>query len=130
MECALVMALSWRIFMKSRFCCALSLLFAFTAQAEVHPNPLFSDHAVLQAGRELPVWGTAAEGEAVTVSIAGHSAKAVTRAGHWKVLLPALKPGGPYVLRIAGSNVVEAQDVLIGEVWLASGQSNMERQLG
>jgi len=107
-----------------------SFILALPLAAAVQPNPLFSDHAVLQAGHAIPVWGTASEGEVVTVSLAGQKARAITKNGHWKVLLPARKAGGPFVLRMAGTNVVEAKDVLVGEVWLAGGQSNMERQLG
>lgn len=110
--------------------CLASGLLSLPLAAKVHPNPLFSDHTVLQAGRAIPVWGTADEGERITVSLAGQQVKTVAHQGKWKVVLPARKAGGPFVLRIAGTNVIEAKDVLVGEVWLASGQSNMERQLG
>lgn len=107
-----------------------ALLFPGVARAIVAPNPLFCDHAVLQQGREVPVWGTAAEGEAVTVAIAGRSATTTASAGRWLVRLPDLPVGGPYTLTIRGTNTVVLQDVLVGEVWICGGQSNMERQLG
>ncbi len=107
-----------------------ALLLSSALSAAVRPNPLFCDHAVLQQGREVPVWGTADEGERVVVEIAGRRAETTARAGKWLVRLPALPVGGPYVLTIRGTNTVTLQDVLVGEVWLCGGQSNMERQLG
>jgi hypothetical protein len=98
--------------------------------AAVRPNPLFCDHAVLQQNREVPVWGTADEGERVVVEIAGRTAEAVAKDGRWLVRLPELPAGGPYTLTIRGTNTVTFQDVLVGEVWICGGQSNMERQLG
>jgi len=94
------------------------------------PHPLFSDHAVLQQGIPLTVWGTADEDEAISVEIAGVKADTVSKQGQWKLVLPALKAGGPYTLHIRGKEEVVVQDLLVGEVWLCSGQSNMERQLG
>lgn len=100
------------------------------ARADVVPASLFCDHAVLQQGMPIPVWGTADEGEQVTVSLAGRTATAIARDGKWSVRLVPLPAGGPHVLTLAGQNRVEITDVLIGEVWVCSGQSNMERQLG
>lgn len=115
---------------------ALAFLTAFAgsaaaAHAAVTPNPLFADHAVLQAGTAVPVWGTAAPGEAVTVELAGlRAATAAGADGTWRVSLGPLAAGGPFTLTISGSNKVVVSDVLVGEVWIAGGQSNMERQLG
>jgi sialate O-acetylesterase len=96
------------------------------APAEVKPSALFSDHAVLQAGAPVPVWGVAAPGEKVTVSLNGQSQSATASAdGKWVVRLNPLKPGGPFQMTIAGQNTVLVNDVLVGEVWLGSGQSNM-----
>lgn len=103
---------------------------ASVTRADVVPAPLFCDHAVLQQGVPIPVWGTADAGEKVTVTLAGATASAVARDGKWSVRLPALPAGGPHVLTIAGKNRLELADVLIGEVWVCGGQSNMERQLG
>jgi sialate O-acetylesterase len=108
----------------------VALLVVPLLRAEVAPNPLFCDHAVLQQGREVPVWGTAAEGERVAVEIAGRRAETTARDGRWLVRLPELPVGGPYTLTIRGTNTVVLQDVLVGEVWICGGQSNMERQLG
>lgn len=101
-----------------------------TVPAEVKPNALFSDHAVLQQGVEVPVWGKAKEGEKVTVSLADQAVTTTTQGGKWMVRLKNLKSGGPYTLSIKGENTLVFQDILVGESWICSGQSNMERQLG
>ncbi len=106
---------------------ALMALAAGAAQATVTPYVLFTDGAVLQRGMPVPVWGTATrDGETVTVSIQGKKATAVSANGQWMVRLPALRAGGPYTMTIAGDNTVTVQNVLVGEVWVCSGQSNME----
>jgi sialate O-acetylesterase len=117
----------------------LSLL---TAQAAIQPNALFSDHMVLQRGMPIQIWGTASEGEKITVELKGANgdltddrASAFAMNGKWQVKLPKLPAGGPYTLTITGDDMatddkVQINDVLVGEVWLCSGQSNMERQLG
>ncbi len=113
-------------------CCLflINLLLANEIQANVVPNSLFSNHMVLQRDVAVPVWGTADEGERITVSINGQVQTTTARNGNWMVQLKKMDAGGPYVLTIQGNNMVEITDVLIGEVWLCSGQSNMERQLG
>ena len=115
----------------------LSLLvasFAFpthaAAQAPRAPtlDPLFRDHAVLQRDRALTVRGTAAPLARVSVRFAGRRASAVADgAGRWAAALPALSAGGPYRLEARTSaGTATAEDVLVGDVWLCSGQSNME----
>jgi sialate O-acetylesterase len=90
--------------------------------------PLFSDHAVLQRDRAIPVWGTAAPGEKISVSMAGHSVTTKAKSdGRWRLRLPSLKAGGPHTLTIAAKDrTLTIEDVLIGDVWVCSGQSNME----
>lgn len=95
-------------------------------RADVRPNPLFSENAVLQQGADVPVWGTAREGEKVTVEFQGQTATAVAKDGRWLVTLKDLKPGGPFSMKITGDNAIEFRNILVGEVWLCSGQSNME----
>lgn len=87
----------------------------------------FTDHMVLQQGRPIPVWGNAADGSRVVVELNGKKAAATARDGRWMVRLPSMKQGGPWdmTVRSADSTIV-LRDVLLGEVWLASGQSNME----
>ena len=106
----------------------LALSFAqVAARADVKLANLFSKSAVLQQGTNVPVWGTAAPGEAVTVTVAGQTAAATADAnGKWVAKLPALTAGGPHELVAKGKNEVKVPDVMIGEVWIASGQSNME----
>src|SRR4051812_47473892 len=91
---------------------------------------LFSDHLVLQQNRENPVWGWDRPGQELTLELSGPSeVRLHTRAderGHFSFRCPALPAGGPYRLALAGSERVELNDVWLGEVWLASGQSNME----
>ncbi|HSI84594.1 MAG: sialate O-acetylesterase [Candidatus Methylacidiphilales bacterium] len=102
--------------------------------AEVKPCALFSDNAVLQRGMAVPVWGTARPGENVTVEFGGQSVTATAAAdGKWMVKLRNLEADGPdsapKSLIMKGDNTVEAKNVLVGEVWLCSGQSNMARTL-
>lgn len=103
---------------------------ALAAQASVKPNSLFSDNAVLQRGVEVPVWGEAAEGEKVTVAFAGQQVTTTAQHGKWMVKLKPLQAGGPFSMIITGDNEVVIKNILVGEVWVCSGQSNMERQLG
>jgi sialate O-acetylesterase len=97
------------------------------ARADVTLPAIFSDHAVLQKSDKVPVWGKAAPGEAVTVAIDKQTASATAGAdGKWKAVLDlSSEAAGPFDLVVTGSNKVTIGDVLIGEVWLCSGQSNM-----
>ncbi len=96
--------------------------------AQVKPSLLFSDHMVIQRNVEVPVWGTAKKREKVTLTFNGADVK--TRAdkqGKWMAKLPPTPAGGPYELTIEGrKNTVTITDILVGEVWVCSGQSNME----
>ncbi|NNM88488.1 MAG: sialate O-acetylesterase [Phycisphaerae bacterium] len=103
------------------------------ALAKVQVISLFGNHMVLQRHAPDPVWGTAAPGEPVTVSIGGQRLKTVANGrGKWMVRLAPMKATAkPLTLTIAGaSNVITIHDVLVGEVWLSSGQSNMSYPLG
>lgn len=96
-------------------------------------GPLFQDHAVVQRGRPLPVWGTAAAGEAVSVAFAGRQVDVRADAsGRWTATLPAIDAGGPFNLEVrTGSGAaLTVSDVLVGDVFLCSGQSNMELPVG
>jgi sialate O-acetylesterase len=85
---------------------------------------------VLQQNQAVPIWGWAEPGESVTVSVAGQTKTAVADAqGNWSTALSPLKPGDPLTLTITGKNKITIQDVVVGEVWLASGQSNMEYRM-
>jgi sialate O-acetylesterase len=79
----------------------------------------------------VPVWGDASPGESVTVEIAGQSVSATASAdGRWMVHMAPMEAGGPHTLSISGKNKLVLTDILVGEVWVCGGQSNMERQLG
>ncbi len=97
------------------------------AKADVRLPAIFSNHMVLQQGQNDRVWGWAEPNEEVTVSIEGQSK--TTKAddkGHWSTTLDPLKAGGPFTLTVKGKNTVTFEDVLVGEVWVCSGQSNMQ----
>ena len=96
-------------------------------RAEVAPSPIFADHMVLQQGMPVPVWGKAEAGEMVTVAFAGQTRKGRADVhGKWRVTLDALKASAtPSTMTIAGKNSITIANVLVGEVWLGSGQSNM-----
>ncbi|MHB1001127.1 MAG: sialate O-acetylesterase [Armatimonadota bacterium] len=98
--------------------------------ANVNVNGLFSDNAVLQQGMSVPVWGSARDGERVTVEFQDQRVHTTAHDGKWMVRLRPLKPGGPFVMRITGDNAIELRNVMVGEVWLCSGQSNMIWTLG
>ena len=109
---------------------ALLLASFATSHAELRPAAIFTDHAVLQRDRPIAVWGTASAGKLITATLGVvHTTATAGSDGKWHLMLPAQPAGGPFVLHLAGDGSVDLQDVLIGEVWLASGQSNMEFQL-
>jgi sialate O-acetylesterase len=104
----------------------LSLL-AATAHAEVRLAEVFSDHMVLQRDRPLNVWGQATPGQTLGIELGGHRGTARVGAdGRWRVQLAPLPAGGPHRLVVKGDHTVTLNDVLIGDVWLLGGQSNME----
>ena len=116
-----------------------ALLNMAVAQAEVKMPQLFQDGMVLQRGTDIPVWGWADKGESVTVSMADNKGKVLSTAntiadeqGRWRVCLPKnkkMKAGGPYRLRIEAGTTgqdVQINDVMLGDVWLLSGQSNID----
>jgi len=107
------------------FC--LLLCVVSEVRADVRLPHIFGDHMVLQRGQEIPVWGWADAGEKVTVQLDDDSVSTVADdQGKWMVKLPAQVVGDPVDLTVTGKNSLTLKDVLIGEVWLCSGQSNME----
>jgi sialate O-acetylesterase len=111
----------------------LTLAFSPWAQAADMPllHEMFQDHAVLQRDEPIRVWCDAQPGAEVSISLAGKIAKVrADSEGRWQAQLPALKAGGPYTLSArSGATTQTADDILIGDVWLCSGQSNMELQV-
>lgn len=93
-------------------------------------SPIFGDNMVLQRGKPNTIWGWSQPGQAVQVEIAGRIARAVTGAeGRWQVQIEPPAPGGPYTVKITGPQTVVLREVLVGDVWLCGGQSNMQLSL-
>src|SRR5579872_7319109 len=94
-------------------------------------SPMFSDHMVLQRDMKDPIWGWSTPGSEITVTIAGRTEKTTTGAdGKWQTKIGPIRAGGPYTLTVAGPQTVTFNDILGGDVWICSGQSNMEFGLG
>ncbi|MGE5521335.1 MAG: sialate O-acetylesterase [Candidatus Dadabacteria bacterium] len=117
--------------MKMRTIAVLSfLLFYFNSFAEIRLPRLIRDSMVMQRDTRLKVWGWATAGEKVKITFNKKSFSTTTDAsGKWKMELPAMKAGGPYTMKIDGSNHITLKEILIGDVWLCSGQSNMVHQM-
>lgn len=105
----------------------LLLVFAGAVRAEVRLPAIIGDNMVLQQGTKVRIWGNAKAGERVTVTFQNKSAETVADIqGRWQIFLGPLKSGGPAELIVKGDNTLTIKNVLVGEVWLCSGQSNME----
>ena len=105
----------------------LLLVFSIYANANVRLPKLFADDMVLQRNKLIPVWGWASANEKIEIKFNNQIKK--TRAdknGKWIIRLDAENAGGPYELSIIGKNKIILKNVLVGEVWICSGQSNME----
>lgn len=108
------------------FCLALCFGLIQNTPAEITLPALFSDHMVLQQNRPITVWGSATPGERVTVAIGGQQITTdADGSGAWLVQLSPLTAGGPHTLKVTGTNEHVFNNVLIGDVWICSGQSNM-----
>ena len=107
----------------------LSVAFISVSFAELTVAPIFTDNAVLQRDTSVPVWGTAEPGKAITISYGGQTKTTVANSetGRWKTMLdPLIGSAEPRSLKvIAGEEALTFSNLLVGEVWLASGQSNM-----
>jgi sialate O-acetylesterase len=107
--------------------CLILLTISTSAWADVTMPALFSDHMVLQRDMNVPIWGWAEPGEKVTVTLPNQKLTAESDGtGRWQVTTPPLAAGGAFMLIIEGENRLKIKDVQVGEVWLCSGQSNME----
>jgi sialate O-acetylesterase len=101
------------------------------AQADVKPNAICSEGMVLQQKSQAKIWGTAAKGETVIVAFRGKTADAkADENGNWVVAVDSGAAGGPFEMTIKGENTITYKDILVGEVWICSGQSNMEANVG
>ena len=123
----------FRVFVSVVICCALVVLASTDAAAAVKLPAVFGDNMVLQRGQPVPIWGWADKGEEVTVAVAGQtlSAKAGDD-GRWKVTLDKLAVGQPLEMSVKASsgNTITVKNIAVGEVWVCSGQSNMEMGVG
>ncbi|HEV8484153.1 MAG TPA: sialate O-acetylesterase [Blastocatellia bacterium] len=105
---------------------SFALITASAARADVKLPAIIADGMVLQQGMSVPVWGWADEGETVTVEFQNQKVAGVARQGKWMVRLKPLKAGGPFTLTVTGKDKIELKNVLVGEVWICGGQSNMQ----
>jgi sialate O-acetylesterase len=118
-----------------RFSRGIAVLFtaamlAPNSRAEVRLPKVFSDHMVIQRERPIHIWGLADPGEQVAVQLQRQHASAVAdEVGRWSIYLEPMEAGGPYTLSVQGKNVIQLNDILLGDIWIASGQSNMEMPL-
>jgi hypothetical protein len=111
----------------SRWILAVLLALAPAAHANVRLPALFTDNMVLQRDTAAPIWGWADDGEQITIEINGRKVQTTAKDGKFKTKLPKLKASStPTTLKITGKNSITLNNVLVGEVWIASGQSNME----
>ena len=114
----------------SGYCMMFSCALLKTPAENVRVHGLFTDHMVLQRDKPVPVWGWANPGGKVQVVWQDKKYTAISaKDSVWRVMLPPLPAGGPFEMIIRGRNEIRLQDILIGEVWLCSGQSNMEMPL-
>ena len=121
--------------LKAAFILVVMTMVSIPADADVRLPRIFGNHMVLQRGIKLPVWGWAGAGEKLSLTLTGGGLNikvdtAADGGGKWRLELPVLKAGGPYVMSVTGSNTVTFNNVMAGEVWLCSGQSNMEVPVG
>lgn len=107
-----------------------TLLGLATGVRAVSTGAIFGSHMVLQRQTPIPVFGTGANGESVTVTLGVQSKVTTVANGAWKVSLEAMEAGGPYALTIKGNSTLTYTDVMVGEVWHCAGQSNMDTRMG
>ena len=103
---------------------------ALPVRADVRLHGLFTDNMVLQRDVKAPVWGWAEPGEVVTVRFNGQTVRTAAEDGRWEVFLYPMKAGGPYEMTISGNNEIVLRNILVGDVWVCGGQSNMDFSMG
>ncbi len=104
-----------------------SLLVYLTSFSQVRLPKLISDDMVLQRDANVKIWGWAGEGEKISVNFIDSTYNTIAdNKGNWNIIIPKLKAGGPYELQVNASNSITIRDIMIGDVWICSGQSNME----
>jgi len=110
---------------RSRFLIPLFCLLLTLSVEAATPHGLFTDNMVLQRDKPIKVYGTGKEGEKITVELDGQSTATAVTDGEWCVTLPAMEAGGPYTLTISGAETHTLENLMLGDVWLCTGQSNM-----
>src|SRR3954462_9195590 len=118
--------------MKSKITSTLCLFFVIglTASAQIKLPRLIRDSMILQRDSKINMWGWASKNEKIKIKFNGKNFKATAnKDGKWLLQLPPMKPGGPYTMNIDASNHLVINDILIGDVWFCSGQSNMVHQM-
>ena len=114
----------------NRIVICVFLLLSLSAKAELKLSSYFSDGMVLQRDKEIHIWGSAFNEKNIEVSLGNNQVNIkLNNSGKWDVYLPAMAAGGPYTLKIKGSSTLYIQDILIGDVWICGGQSNMQMAL-
>jgi len=109
-------------------CC---FLFLIDAQSQIKLPELVNDHMILQRDAPIKLWGWASPNEKIEIVFNSKKVKTMTNSnGKWFATLPQMKAGGPYEMLLKGKNTINLKDILIGDVWLCSGQSNMVHQMG
>ncbi|WDE96557.1 sialate O-acetylesterase [Lentisphaera profundi] len=103
-------------------CCSSAL----SLSAEVTVSKIFSSDMMLQRDKAVTVWGTADNSEKISVEIAGQKHETKASSGKWSLKLDPLKAGGPHKMSIQGNNKIELENILVGDIWLCGGQSNMD----
>jgi sialate O-acetylesterase len=110
--------------------CIVLVILGIQTSSQVRLPRLVRDSMILQRDTKINIWGWAAKNEKINIKFNGKNYKSTTGDnGKWKIQLPAMKAGGPYTMEISGSNKIVLNDILIGDVWFCSGQSNMVHQL-
>jgi sialate O-acetylesterase len=118
-----------KIFIRGITGCILVLL-ALPVFPQIKLPQIIRDSMILQRDIKINIWGWASKGEKVSVKFNNKSYKTTTGDdGKWRVQLAPMKTGGPYIMDISGKNKITLHDILIGDVWLCAGQSNMEHQM-
>src|SRR6187431_1839589 len=114
----------------SVFFVLLLLLNIESIRAQIRLPQLVRDSMILQRDTKINIWGWAAKNEKINIKFNSKSYKTTTSSdGKWLIQLPPMKAGGPYTMDIAGSNKLSLKEILIGDVWICSGQSNMVHQM-
>lgn len=113
--------------MKIKFLILDCVFSSFFVQAQIKLPGIFGDHMVLQRDRPVAVWGWSGPGETIKVSFLQHTKQTkADQSGRWRVTLDPMPAGGPYEMSVKGRSTLILHDIMVGEVWICSGQSNME----